>query len=275
MYSYTPVKKRFTGPINRRNVRKNRIKKIAVFLTVLALAEGAFLLCWEGNSYLKNIKFPATLTWQIKTINIIAPTENLKTQIEKEIKNQKINLNIPFSTKEAENLENYLNENIKYKKNIKVSRKFFTKELLITAEKFEPFAKIYTPKDNFFITENGLIFQDNDPQNKGGFLNLYLNAKIESEILTKELVQFIKEIKTTSLRNTGDISVDINNQTAEFNTKFGPVKLKDFKEVKKQLSVLTEIFKISQGKDFTLPYFVDFTYFNKGKVYLKQDYKDL
>ncbi len=275
MYSYTPIKKRFKGPINRRNARKNRIKKIAIFLTVLALAEGAFLLWNNGNSYLEKIKLPTALTWQIETINIIAPTENLKTQIEEEIKKQKINLDITFSSKEAKNLESYLKENIKYTKNITVSRKFFTKELLIVAEKFEPFARIYTPKDNFYMTEDGQIFQDDDPKNKGGFLNVYLNAKIESEILAKELVQFIKEIGKTSLRNTNDISVNISDHTAEFNTKFGPVKLKDFKEVQKQLSVLTEIFKISQGKDFTLPYYVDFTYFNKGKVYLKQDYKDL
>lgn len=271
---YTPVKRRFR-PVNRRNVRKNRIKKIAVFLTVLALAEGAFLFWYQGKNYFENIKLPAALTWQVKTINIVAPTENLKTQLEKEIKKQKINLDVPFSNKDAVALEDYLNENIKYVKNIKVSRKFFTKELLITAEKFTPFARISTPQDNFFVTEDGIIFKDDDPQNKGGFLNLYLNAKIESEILAKELVQFIKEIKITSLRNTNNVTLNINEQTAEFNTKFGPVKLKNFKEVKKQLSVLTEIFKISQGKNFNLPYYVDFTYFNKGKVYLKQGYKDL
>lgn len=272
---YTPVKKRFKGPVNRRRASRNRIKKIAIFLTVLALGEGVFLFYHEGNNYLENIKLPPALTWQIKKINIVSPTENLKKQIEKEIKNKNINLDTPFSKKETQDLEKYLNENVKYIKGIKVSRKFFTKELLITAEKFEPYAQIYLPKDSFFITEEGQIFQDEDPQNKGGFLNVYLNAKIESEILAKELVQFIKEIKTTSLRNTNNIWVNLNEQTAEFNTKFGPVKLKDFKEVKKQISVLTEIFKISQGKDFTLPYFVDFTYFNKGKVYLKQGYKDL
>ena len=275
MYSYTPVKKRFRGPVNRRNVSKNRIKKIAIFLTVLALAEGAFLIWHEGKSYFENIKLPPALTWQIKTINIVAPTENLKKQIEKEIKNKKINLDIPLSSKEAKNLENYLNENINYVKDIQVSRKFFAKELLIIAEKFEPFAKIYTLKDNSFITEEGQIFQDDDPQNKGGFLNVYLNAKIESEILAKELVQFIKEINNSSLRNSEDVSINIEEQTAEFKTKFGPVKLKDFKEVQKQLSVLAEIFRISEGKNFTRPYFVDFTYFNKGKVYLRQDYKDL
>ena len=275
MYSYIPIKKRFSRPVNRRKVRKNRIKKIAIFLTVLAFAEGAFLFWHQGKSYFANIKLPAALTWQIKTINIIAPTEEIKNQIEKEIKKQKINLDIPLSKKETINLENYLNEHIKYVKNIKVSRKFFAKELLIIAEKFTPFAQIFTPQDNFFITEEGQIFQDDNPQNKGGFLNVYLNAKIESEIWPKELVQFIKEIGMTSLRNTGDVSVNIKEQTAEFKTKFGPVKLKDFKEVKKQLSVLTEIFKISEGKNFTRPYFVDFTYFNKGKVYLKQDYQDL
>ena len=275
MYSYTPVKKRFRGPVNRRNVSKNRIKKIAIFLTVLALAEGAFLIWHEGKSYFENIKLPPALTWQIKTINIVAPTENLKKQIEKEIKNKKINLDIPLSSKEAKNLENYLNENINYVKDIQVSRKFFAKELLIIAEKFEPFAKIYTLKDNSFITEEGQIFQDDDPQNKGGFLNVYLNAKIESEILAKELVQFIKEIKATSLRKTDTLSVNLTEHSATFETKYGPVKLKDFKEVKNQLSVLTEILKISQKKNFTPPYFVDFTYFNKGKVFLKQDYKDL
>ena len=275
MYSYTPVRKRFKGPVNRRNVHKNRIKKIAIFLTVLALAEGAFLFWHEGGAYFEKLKLPSALTWQIKTINIIAPTETLKKQIETQIQNKKINLDIPFTKKETQDLEIYLNENVKDIKDIKVSRKFFTKELLIVAEKFPPFAKIYTPKDNFFITEEGKIFQDADPQNKGGFLNVYLNAKIESEILAKELVQFIKEINANSLRNTNNIWINLSEQTAEFNTKFGPVKLKDFKEVKKQLSVLTEIFKISQGKNFTLPYFVDFTYFNKGKVYLKQEYKDL
>ena len=275
MYSYTPVKKRFTGPINRRNVRKNRIKKIAIFLTVLALAEGTFLLWRESGFYLRNIKLPAALTWQIKTVNIIAPTENLKKEIDQQIKNKKLNLDIPLSSEDAKNLETYLNENVKYIKNIKVSRKFFTKELLIVAEKFTPFAQISTPQDQFFLTEDGQIFQDADPQNKGGFLNVYLNAKIESEILAKELVQFIKEIGGTSLRETNNISINIDDQTAEFKTKFGPVKLKNFKEAKRQLSALTEIFKISLGKNFTLPYYVDFTYFNKGKVYLKQDYKDL
>ena len=272
---YSPVKKRFKGPVNRRNARKNRIKKIAIFLTVLALAEGAFLFWHQGKSYFANIKLPAALTWQIKTINIVAPTENLKKQIEQEIKNQKINQGIILSAKQVKDLENYLNENIKYVKDIKISRKFFTKELLIFAEKFTPFARIYTPQDNYFITEEGQIFQDDNPQKKGGFLNVYLNAKIESEILAKELVQFIKEIDKTSLKNTNDVTINIKEQTAEFKTKFGPVKLKDFKEVQEQLSVLTEIFKISQGKNFTRPYFVDFTYFNKGKVYLMQDYKDL
>ncbi len=256
-------------------MRKNRIKKIAIFLTVLALAEGAFLLWHEGNYYLEKIKLPAALTWQIKAINIIAPTETLKTQIEKEIKNQKINLGKAITSTQVQELENYLSENIKYIKDINVSRNFFTKELVVTAEKFTPFAQILTQKDIFFITEDGQIFQDDEPKNEEGFLNVYLNAKIESEILAKELVQFIKEIDKTSLRNTNNISIDINKQTAEFNTKFGPVKLKDFKEVKKQLSVLTEIFRISLGKDFTLPYFVDFTYFSKDKVYLKQGYKDL
>ncbi len=275
MYSYTPVKKRFKGPINRRRAYKNRIKKIAIFLTVLALCEGAFLFWHQKNSYFENIKLPSVLTYQVKTINIVTPTEKLKKQIEKQIKNKKINLNVTLSKKEAQDLENYLNENVKYIKSIKVARRFFTKELLVVASKYEPFARIYTPQDNFFMTEDGQIFQDDDPQNKEGFLNIYLNAKIESEILAQELVQFIKEIKLSSLRNTNNISIDLNKQTAEFETKFGPVKLKDFKEVKKQLSVLAEIFKISQGKNFTLPYFVDFTYFNKGKVYLKQDYKDL
>ena len=275
MYSYTPVRKRFIRPVNRRNARKNRIKKLAIFLTVLALAEGVFLLWTEGHNYLENIKLPAALTWQVKKINIIAPTDNLKKEIEKQINKENITLNAHLSAKQAKNLQITLNENIKYTKSIKVSRKFFAKELLIKAEKFPPFAQITTPQDKFFITEEGKVFQDDEPQNKGGFLNVYLNAKIEDEILAKELVQFIKEIKATSLRNTDTVLINIDEQTAEFETKFGPVKLKRFKEVKKQLSVLTEIFKISLGKNFTLPYFVDFTYSSKGKVYLKQDYKDL
>ncbi len=272
---YTPVKKRFSRPVNRRKVRKNRIKKIAIFLTVLAFAEGGFLLWNQGKFYFENIKLPPALTWQIKTITISAPTENLKKQIEAEIQNKNINLGIILSSKEAKNLESSLNENIKYIKDIKVTRKFFTKELIIVAKKFTPFAQIYTPQDKIFLTEEGQVFQDDEPQNKGGFLNVYLNAKIESENLAKELVQFIKEISVNSLRNTGDVSINMNEQTAEFKTKFGPVRLKGFKEVKKQLSALTEIFKISSGKNFTLPYYVDFTYFNKGKIYLTQDYKDL
>lgn len=271
---YSPVRKRF-GTVNRRHARKNRIKKIAIFLTVLVLAEGAFLFWHQGKNYFENIKMPAALTWHVKTINIIAPTENLKTQIEKEIQKQKINSGNTLTSAQAKELQNYLNENIKHIKDIKVSRKFFTKELLIVADKFTPLAQISTPKETFFITEEGQIFQDDDPKNKGGFLNVYLNAKIESEILAKELVQFIKEISATSLRNTNNISIDIKEQTAEFETQFGPVKLKDFKGVKEQLSALTEIFKVSLGKNFTLPYYVDFTYFNKGKIYLKQDYKDL
>ncbi len=271
---YAPVKKRFK-PVNRRYARKARIKKIAVFLTVLVLLEGAYLLWQQSKSYIENFKIPAFLTWQIKQINVQAPTENLKTEIENTLNNQEIKINIPFTSKQAKNLEIYLNENIKDIKNIKVKRKFFTKELLIISEKFEPYAKILTQNKDFFITEEGRIFQDNDPQKKGGFLNLFLNGKIESEILAKELVQFIKEIKTTSLRKTDKVSINLTEQTATFETKYGPVKLKDFKEVKNQLSVLTEILKISQKKNFTPPYFVDFTYFNKGKVYLKQDYKDL
>ena len=201
---YTSVKKRF-GTVNRRHAHKNRIKKIAIFLTVLAFIEGAFLFWHEGGNYFKNIKLPAFLTWHIKTVNIIAPTENLKIQIEKELTNQNINSGICFSKTEAKNLENYLNKNIKYVKNIEVSRTFFTKELLIVADKFTPIAQITTPKETFFIAEDGQIFQDDDPKNKGGFLNVSLNAKIESEMLTKELVQFIREINLTSLRNTGNI----------------------------------------------------------------------
>lgn len=272
---YTPVKKRFIRPVNRRHARTARIKKIAVFLTLLVLLEGGYLLWQQGKSYIENFKMPTFFTWQIKQINIQAPTENLKSEIENYLAKKEIKTEIPLTSEQAKNLQTQLNESIKNIKDIKVKRKFFTKELSVSAEKFIPYAKIITQNEEFFITEDGQIFKDNDPQIKEGFLNIFLNGKIESEILAKELVQFIKEIKTNSLRETDKVSIDLTEQTSVFQTKYGPVKLKDFKEVKNQLSVLTEILKISQGKNFILPYFTDFTYFNKGKVYLRQGYKDL
>jgi len=275
MYLWEKNKKRKFAPVNRRYARQERIKRIALFLTVLVLAEGAFLFWREGKNYWDNLKLPPFLTWSIKTINISAPTQNLKDKIEKQLSVKSIKTNIPFSNKEAKELELELNKNIKQVKSIKVKRKLFTKELLIVGEKHTPLAYITTPKESFFISDEGIIFQDDEAQKNGGFLNISLNGKIESENLSKELVQCIKEVQNTSLRKTDKLTLDFADQTTRFETLFGPVKLKRFNEVKQQISVLTQILETAKQKNFTQPYFVDFTYFDKGKVYLKQAYKDL
>lgn len=267
-------KKTFT-PINRRYIRRQRIKKIALFLTLLVLAEGAFLLRKEIKYLWGELNIAHRFDWQVKQINIVAPTEHLQAAITKITKEQQIGPGTHLTAKDAENLENTLKENIKEAKSIKVTRKFFTKELLIESEKFTPFVQISTPQDIFFMTENGQIFQDLEEQQKGGFFNISLNAKIESETLAKELVQFIKEVKNTSLRKTDTLVIDLKGHTAQFETDLGPVKFANFKEIKNQISVLAEILKIAKDKKFTIPFLVDFTYFDKGKVYLKQDYKDL
>ena len=239
------------------------------------MAEGAFL-CWrESKNWLDNTKLPPFLTWTIKTINISAPTETLQNEIQKQLDLKHIKVNIPFSHKQAKNLELILNKNIEQIKSIKVKRKFFTKELLIITEKHTPLAYITTPKDSFFLSDEGIIFQDNEIKKDGGFLNISLNAKIKSENLSKELVQCIKAVKDTSLRKSDTLTLDFAEQTINFETFFGPVKLKNFNEVKEQISVLTKILETAKQKDFTQPFFVDFTYFDKGKVYLKQSYKDL
>jgi len=275
MYLFKRTKKKNFAPISRRYIRQQRIKKIAIFLTVLVFAEAAFLLRHECKDLWDKMDIAHRFDWHVKQISISAPTEYIKTEIAKITKEQQIEIGTHLTSKDAENLENILRENIKEAKTIKVKRKFFTKELLIESEKFAPFVQINTPQDTYFMTEEGFIFQDQEELQKGGFFNIFLNAKIESEILAKELVQFIKEIKNTSLRTTDILTIDLTGQSAQFETNFGPVKLGNFKEVKKQLSVLTEILQIAKDKKFTHPYFVDFTYYDKGKVYLKQNYKDL
>lgn len=275
MYLLNKIKKKNFAPINRRYIRQQKIKKIAIFLTILVFAEAAFLFRHEGKNLWNKINIAHRFDWQVKQISIIAPTEYIKTEIAKITKEQQIEIGTHLTTKEAWNLEKTLKENIKEAKSIIVKRKFFTKELLIESEKFTPFVQIKTPQDSFFMTEEGFIFQDREEQKKEGFFNIFLNAKIESEILAKELVQFIKEIKNTSLRKTDTLTIDLTGHSARFETDFGPVKLANFKEVKKQLSVLTEILRIAKNKKFTLPCLVDFTYFDQGKVYLRQNYKDL
>lgn len=275
MYLLKKTKKKTFAPINRRYIRQQKIKKIAIFLTFLVFAEGAFLFRQEGKDLWDKLNLAHRFDWQVKQINIIAPTEHIKTEIAKITKEQQIEIGTHLTAQDAYDLANTLKENIKEAKTIKVKRKFFTKELLIESEKFTPFVQINTPQDTFFMTEDGLIFKDAEELQKGGFFNISLNAKIESEILAKELVQFIKEIKNTSLRKTDVLTIDLKGQSAQFDTNYGPVKLGNFKEVKKQLSVLTEILQIAKNKKFTLPCFVDFTYYDKGKIYLKQNYKDL
>ena len=267
-------KKTFT-PINRRYIRQQKVKRIAIFLTLVVIAEMAFLFRQQGKEIWDKLNITHRFDWQVKQINIVAPTDYLKTEIAKITKEQQIDIGTHLTAKEANNLETVLKDNIKEAKSVKVKRKFFTKELLIESEKFTPFAQITTPQDTFFMTEDGWIFQDSEEQQKGVFLNVFLNAKIESETLAKELVQFIKEIKNTSLRTTDVLTIDLTGQNAQFETKFGPVKLGNFKEVKQQLSVLAEILKIAKNKKFTVPCLVDFTYYDNGKVYLKQNYKDL
>ena len=192
MYLLNKNKKRKFAPVNRRYARKVKFKRIALFLTLLVLAEGA-LLCWrEGKNYWDNLKLPPYLAWSIKTITVTAPSKNLKEEIDNQLAVKRIKENIPFSNKEAKDLELSLNENIGQVKSIKVKRKLFTKELLIVAQKHTPLAYITMPENSFFISDEGIIFQDDEAKKEGGFLNISLNGKIESENLSKELVQCIK-----------------------------------------------------------------------------------
>ena len=93
MYLLNKNKKRKFAPVNRRYARKVKFKRIALFLTLLVLAECTLLLWREGKNYWDNLKLPPYLAWSIKTITVTAPSKNLKEEIDNQLAVKRIKEN--------------------------------------------------------------------------------------------------------------------------------------------------------------------------------------
>ena len=204
--------------------------------------------------------------WRLEEIVYQGPTKEAEEDVQKNIF---LNKGQPLSATQVNVLETLLNKQLTDYKKITLKRKWFSHKLLVIIEKYTPIAKIDAQNGVFFVAEDGTIFQDKNPLTIDRLLNISLNDIISNKVLSKDLLILLKEISNT-FDKVSDFELDLVSNICVFNIDEGQVKIQDFAFGKEKIQVLREILTKAKEKDFIKPYFIDFTYYENDKVYLRQ-----
>ncbi|MDR0645904.1 MAG: hypothetical protein LBG46_02725 [Elusimicrobiota bacterium] len=246
--------------------RTKRQKKFLIITTAILII--LTLLWWavRSNGFLSNIKAPNWLVWRVKDIKITGETKDMQYEASKYVSFEKGD---EITARDCSNLEEMLLNNLKQLSSVKVNRNFFTKELNVKIKKHIPIAKIIIDGGEYYLAENGFIFDDKELKGNGGFFPLYIKNLTKKDFLSQELVKLISEIN--SLKDIIISAVYIEQDAKTMNIEIENVafaQIGGYANAGEKLMKLAEILAVSSQKNFKKPYKIDFRYFDYGKVYL-------
>lgn len=177
----------------------------------------------------------------------------------------------PFSAQDAQTLETSFMQRYPQLRQVDIKRGLMSGKLKISVKLREPLAKLQLPsKEQRLLDEDGTLYSAPNMKEINGLVSVELTgpvpAKLEGEWvdLLQSLLKLKEQLKFTSLH------FDLTNNTVDMQLAvdgvlhFGPAK-----NLRQKVRRAAQIEKLVRAKQLG-PHTLDFTYFDEGKVFLRQ-----
>ena len=239
-------------------------KSICSLLLIIAVAFGAFVGLRHAYYTLKNAQIT---DWHVKSVSV----SGLSGTYEKEIFTRVATLEgKPFSMEDADKLRQELIAQYPTLTKIAVSRGLLSGKLKVYAQPRQPVAQFVLPDNSRkYIDEESVVYVD--PQEVRDVLEVKLvgdaPAKLESSFV--DLVQSLVKLKKTLPFESLEFNVTDNTVTLDLPDK-SVIRFGQAVHLKHKVHRAAQIVALARKK-YTAPVTLDFTFFEKGKVFLTQN----
>jgi cell division septal protein FtsQ len=268
MYIRKKSSKKYLTPARRSRRQEKKQKIILAVIAAVVIVILSVLGTVKLNAFLSTAKGPDWLKWRVKDIKITGETKDMQYEVSKYIGFEKGD---EITSRDCSNLEDMLLSNLKLLSSVKVKRNFFTKELNVEIKKHIPLAKIISESKARYLAQNGIIFDDAEPQGSPAFFPVHLKTAIKKDFLSQELVELISKINAVKDEGVAIFAAHIDSDAKTMNIEIKDtafVQMGSYANAVEKFKKLAEILSISSGINFKKPYKIDFTYFDYGKIYL-------
>lgn len=178
--------------------------------------------------------------------------------------------NVNFSVQDAVQLQDELKRKYPQLRQIRVERGLLTGKLKVAVKRREPIARFGEAKQNQFMDEDGTIYQDPNPDPLISVPTVELQGKVP-ENLGEEFAGFVRStLKLKKQLEFSSLQFNLQADTVTMGFADGSVILFGAaKQLRQKARRAAQIRALAQ-KNTSEPYELDFTYFDAGKVFLRQ-----
>jgi len=240
-------------------------KSIAFFFVFIGLCFAAYV----GVSKAYQVFFSSRLShWQPSAVVIDGVDGVLVKQIQTETNDL---LNKEFSVSKAVSLQSRLSKKYPQLRQISVKRGLLSGKLKITAKRRKPVAKFLLPDKSIrFIDQDSTVYSDPNPDPLSTVPYVELAGMVPDN-LGEEFVDLVESsLKLKDQLDFAFLHFDPSKDTVRMHMpdgcviNFGPAK-----KLRQKARRAAQIEKIAK-KGYPHPHELDFTYFDDGKVFLRQ-----
>lgn len=178
--------------------------------------------------------------------------------------------NVTFSPQDAVQLQNELKHKYPQLRQIRVERGLLSDKLKVVVKRRVPIARFGAEDQNQFMDEDGTIYQDPSPDPLLSVPTVELQGKVP-ENLGEEFAEFVRStLKLKKQLEFSSLQFNLQADTVTMAFADGSVILFGAaKQLRQKARRAAQIRALAQ-KTTTPPYELDFTYFDEGKVFLRQ-----
>lgn len=241
------------------------LKPILLFVIFVAICAGTYVLAKKTYHAVAASQLG---TWTPSTATVSGADGTLAKELYAAVEEK---LNKPFSTRDAVQLQRQLVRAYPQLRHVSVKRGLLTSKVKVTVKRRVPVAQFYVSDGSIrFIDEDGSIYEDKKPDPLRTISTVAFKGTIPTQ-LNQELVDLIEStLKLKSQLEYASLQFDLTNNTVEMvlpdqcKIYFGQAK--NLRQKARRAAQIEELARETAPH----PHVLDFTYFDDGKVFLRQ-----
>ena len=240
-------------------------KSILFFLVFIGLCFASYLGITKAYQAFSASRLG---NWKPTALSITGVDGELAKQIQKETESL---VNKDFSVKNAVSLQSRLIKKYPQLRHVSVKRGLMSGKLKIAITRRQPIAKFILPDQNIrFIDQDSTIYADSNPDPLSTVPYVELEGKIP-EKLGEEFVDLVESsLKLKDQLDFAFLHFDPSADTVRMHMPDGCViNFGQAKKLRQKARRAAQIEKIAK-EGYPHPHELDFTYFDDGKVFLRQ-----
>ena len=248
----------------RRKASFSFLKYISLFLIFAGLCLGVY---WGGRRAYEAWTISRMGNWQASSAAVSGAEGALAKEL---LATANTKTHVTFSAQDADQLQKELKSKYPQLRQIRVERGLLSGKLKIAVKRRIPIARFGAEDQNQFMDEDGTIYQDPNPDPLLTVPTVELQGKVP-ENLGEEFAAFVRStLKLKKQLEFSSLQFNLQADTVTMSFADGSVILFGAaKQLREKARRAAQIRTLAQ-KRTSPPYELDFTYFNEGKVFLRQ-----